>query len=272
MSTYAVGATVMVRTEVRNGDGDLVNPVDLKLTIRLPDGTTEGPFTPDNDGVGLYSYAYATTVAGRHVARWASTNPTAIDEEPFDVAGVWAEAGIFSLNGARRYLRIPDSDHSEDDELAEMVRAVTDIVERHAGTVLPRVCTERHRGGASAILLDHRPVISVTSVTLPGGGVLDPAGYELDADAGVLTRMSGDFESCWEPGRSTVVYTAGRADVEASVRQGARVILKHLWETQRSRMGGARSAGSDEVWDPRWGYSIPRRGLELLGDQPMGIA
>lgn len=271
MSTSAFGAVRRLTTEVRSG-GDLVDPAAIAVSVRLPDATIEGPFTPVRDGVGLYHYDYTPTLAGRHVVRWVTGTPTGADEEPFDVAAMWSEAGIISLGDAKNHLKIPATDTSHDDEIAEFVRAANEICERHAGTVLPQVCTERHSGGTRAIALDHRPVISVTSVTLAGGSVLAASGYYLDAEAGVITRMVGDYESCWEPGLITFVYTAGRAVILAATLLAAKVIIKHLWETQRGRMGSVRAAGSDEVWDPRWGYAIPRRALELLGDAPMGIA
>ncbi|MEV7907699.1 hypothetical protein, partial [Streptomyces anulatus] len=107
---------------------------------------------------------------------------------------------------------------------------------------------------------------------LPGGGLLEASGYEVEAEAGVLLRMAGTYECVWEAGRITVAYVAGRTEVPAHVRQAARIMVQHLWETQRGRMGAARTAGSEEVWDPRWGYAIPRRALELLGDHSMGMA
>lgn len=270
MSTYGIGTVVRLTTEVRNSSGTLVTPAAITITIRLPDATIVGPFTPTSDGTGLYHYDYTPVQAGRHIVRWTTTTPTVVDEEPFDVAAMWSEAGIISVDDAKTHLKLLSDDDRE--ELAEFVRATNEIVERHAGTVLPLVCTERLRGGSPSLLLGHRPVISVTSVTLAGGSLLAASGYELVAEAGVILRMVGDYESCWEGGRITVVYTAGRAVIPAAVLQAARVIVRHLWETQRGRMGGARAAGSDEVWDPRWGYAIPRRALELMGDAPMGIA
>lgn len=267
--TYAMGAAVRLTQQIRS-DGNLISPVSITLTILLPDGTTSAPVIPTSQETGLYYYDFTPEQAGRHVARWVTTGPPGADEEPFDVAGIWSEAGIVSLADAKRQVKIGRTD--SDDELAEFVRAVNEICERHAGTVTRTACTERHRGGGRALLLNHRPIISVTSVTVPGGHVLDADGYEPDTEAGVLLRMTGDYERCWEAGRITVVYIAGRTEVPAHIRQAARIMIQHLWETQRGNMGSVRATGADEVWDPRWGYSIPRRALELLGDHPMGIA
>ncbi|MFD9943200.1 hypothetical protein ACFWYW_14595 [Nonomuraea sp. NPDC059023] len=271
MSTVAFGGTARLRYDVRL-DGVLVTPQSITLTIRLPDGSTAGPFIPEQAGVGQYRHDHPAITAGRHVARWLTTGPATADEEPFDVAALWSEAGIISLTDAKNHLKIPLTDTTHDADISEWIRASAVIIEHHVGAALPTARTEQLRGGTRHLLLAHRPVLQIDSVTLPGGGTLPPAGYELDAEAGVLTRMAGAHESHWEHGHITISYTAGRREILAHIRLAARIIVAHQWETRRGRMGGARAAGADEVWDPRMGYAIPRRALELLGDIALGIA
>ncbi|MFD0885364.1 hypothetical protein ACFQ08_12480, partial [Streptosporangium algeriense] len=141
--TYAFGAPARLTTEIRSG-GQLVTPASIALTIRLPDGTTDGPLTPPADGVGLYHYDYVSSQAGRHVARWTTTGPVTATEEPFDVAPMW-DAGIVSLAEAKNHLNITST--ADDAELAEVIRAVTPVVERHAGAVVRRTYTEERPGG-----------------------------------------------------------------------------------------------------------------------------
>ncbi|MBB2909321.1 putative phiE125 gp8 family phage protein [Streptosporangium becharense] len=181
-------------------------------------------------------------------------------------------AELVTLAEAKAHLNIPPSRTADDEEIARFIGALTDPIERHTGIVLPVTVTDRCWGGRRSLLLSRRPVQSITSVTLPGGGTVPGSGYELDGDAGVLHRMAGGYTYRWERGRITIVYTAGLAAVPAHVRQAALIILGHLWETQRGTMGTARATGDDEVWDPRFGHSIPRRALELLGGTPMGLA
>ncbi|WP_433382797.1 hypothetical protein [Streptosporangium sp. CA-115845] len=181
-------------------------------------------------------------------------------------------AELVTLAEAKAHLNIPASRTGDDEEISRFIGALTAPIERHVGIVLPVTVTERCWGGRRSLLLAHRPVQSIGSVTLPGGRTVPGSGYDLDGDAGVLHRMAGGHLSCWERGRIAVVYTAGLAAVPAHVRQAALIILGHLWETQRGTMGTARATRDDEVWDPRFGYSIPRRALELLGGTSMGIA
>ncbi|MEU1736465.1 hypothetical protein [Streptosporangium sp. NPDC020145] len=262
--TYTFGAAARLTTTVRSS-GQLVTPASISLTIRRPDGTTDGPLTPVLDGVGLYHYDYASSQAGRHIARWTTTDPPGATEEPFDVAPMW-DAGIVSLAKAKNHLNITST--ADDAELVEVIRAVTPVVERHAGAVVRRTYTEEHPGGY-ALALRHWPVLAVTSMTGAQPGVPDQAVGELAADmtGGVVRRADGR----WIAGPVQVIYAAGRTEVAANVRLAALIIIGHLWETQRGTVA-PRLGAEDEVWDPRAGFAVPRRALELLGDQVSGIA
>ncbi|WP_068925026.1 phage head-tail connector protein [Planobispora rosea] len=260
--TYAYGSAVRLTQEVRSG-GELVDPASITLTIRLPDGTTTSP-TPVNDSVGVYHYDYTPTQAGRHIARWVTTGPVGAAEEPFDVAAQW-ETGIVSLAETKRHLNLTTS--AEDDELTEMIRAVTEPIERHVGVVLRRTVVETHRGGY-ALVLQKTPVLSITSVEGVGSALdQDVADLLLDTVSGVVRRQDGG----WIAGPVTTAYVAGGTSVSPSVRLASLMIIQHLWETQRG--AATPRFGADEaVWDPRFGYAIPRRAIELLGEQVSGIA
>ncbi|MGV9535010.1 head-tail connector protein [Streptosporangium sandarakinum] len=263
--TYAYGAAVRLTQEVRSS-GDLVTPAGISLTILLPDGTTDGPLTPGSTGVGVYHYDYATAQAGRHVARWVTEGPVGVAEEPFDVAAQWGGAGIVSLGEAKAHLNITSS--ADDAELAEMIRAVTGPIERYAGVVLRRDLIEEHPGGYS-LVLHQTPVLALASIVgaAPGVGDVSVGDLQFEGSSGVLRRT----DRAWISGPVRVAYTAGRTDVPARVRLAALMILQHLWETQR---GGAvpRFGAEEAAWDPRFGYAVPRRALELLGEQVSGIA
>lgn len=268
MSTTAFGAAVRLSTQVTSG-GVLVNPTTIALTVRLPDGTTGGPLTPVNSGAGLFHYDYTPAQAGRHIARWVTTGPDGAEEEPFDVAPLWGEAGIISMRAAKKQLNIDLDDLDDDEEIQDHLRSVTAVCERYAGALVRTTHVEKHQGGY-ALALNHAPVLELVSVVAIQTGGVDQAVDELDLDGptGIVTRLDGG-KMCG-PFRAT--YVAGRTQIQANVSQAAKIQLQHLWETQRGTMGGVRAGGSDEVYDPRFGFSIPRRVLELLGEQPPGIA
>lgn len=269
MSTSAFGAARRLATKTRDGDGALFNPGSITLLVLLPDGTSDGPFTPVNDGLGLFHYDYTSLQSGRHIARWVTVSPAGAGEETFDVAALWAEAGVVSLAEAKKQLNIADDDTDDDEEISGFVRSVTEVCERHVGALSRKTYAELHSGGYM-LALNHPPVLSLTSAVGVRNNVIDQAVADLDADpgTGVIRRLDG----CYMAGPIRVTYLAGRADIPPHVRLAALILLQHLWDTQRGQMGGVRVGGSDEVFDPRFGFAIPRRVLELLGDQPPGIA
>lgn len=271
--TSPLGATRKLTTAVRDENGALTNASTISLTLLLPDGTTAGPFTTPavtNPSTGVYTYNYVPNQAGRHIAEWTATTAAGIgiDEETFDVSARWAAAGILSLAEAKQQLNIDSTDTDDDDEIEGFVRAITEVCEKHVGALARTSHTEKHRGGRGMVLL-HSPVLTLTSVTAIETSGTDQAVADLDLDqpTGVVTRKDGG----WMRGPFRVTYVAGQTQVPAHVRLAALIILQHMWETQRGQMGGVRVGGADEVYDPRFGFSIPRRAQELLGDEPPRI-
>jgi hypothetical protein len=266
--TYAFGAAVRLSTEIRDADRVLVTPVSITLTIQLPDGTTAGPITPTSDGVGLYHHDYTSAQAGRHIARWTTTGPQGADESSFDVAELWHEAGIIALSEAKQQLNIDPSDTDYDEEIQGFARSITEVCERHVGALARTTRVEKHRGGRAVVLM-HSPVLTLTSVVAieTSGTDQSVADLDLDQPTGIVTRKDGRYMQ----GPFRVTYVSGQTSIPAHVRQAALIILQHMWETQRGTTGGVRVGGSDEAYDPRFGFSIPRRAQELLGDEPLWI-
>jgi hypothetical protein len=268
VSTAAIGAAHRLTTEVRS-NGILINPTSISVTIQLPDATTDGPFAPVNDSIGVYHYDYTPATAGRHIARWVTSNPAGANEEPFEVAATWGEAGIISLDGGKKQLNISAADTSDDEEITGFIQALTAPIERIVGSVVRRTWVEKHQGGYAVALL-HPPVLSITSVVAIRSGVTAPAIADLDLDGptGIVERLDGG----WICGPLRWTVLSGRSDMPANVDLAARLILQHMWDTQRGRQGAVRRGGSEEVYDPRFGFSIPRRAQELLGSQAPGVA
>ncbi|MBO4272387.1 hypothetical protein [Microbispora triticiradicis] len=262
--SYDLGAVVPLSVTITNPAGQAEDATAVHLTITLPDGTAETHGPIGSTSPGVYDYDYATVQAGLHQVRWVATGTNASAfTDVFDVAP--AAGAIVSLADARAHLNLTSA--TDDAELMEMIRAVTVVVERHAGAILRRPYTEEHRGGY-AIALQHTPVVSITSTegALPGVPVLDPADLTVDSVSGVARQSSGQ----WIAGPLRVTYVAGRAEVPPNVRLAALIILQHLWESQRGT--AVPAFGAEEPWNPGLGFAIPRRALELLGTPLPGIA
>lgn len=261
--SYNLGEVAALGVTVTDATGNPANAGSMTVTITLPDGSTVSQGVTSNPA-GTYGYDYATTQPGRHTVRWVATAPNAgAWTDILDVAP--ADPGqLISLADAKRQLNITSTKH--DAELADMLRSVTAVCERYRGAIVRRTHTEEITApyGARQIRLTYTPILSVTSVT-EAGTVLTAADYDLSADSGVLTRMTGGYPVRWHAGRQsiTVTYVAGRTEIDPAVRQAALILIQHMWETQR---GGAMPARDTDTFDPRYSYSIPRRALELLGE------
>ncbi|MFG2515966.1 head-tail connector protein [Streptomyces sp. NPDC048584] len=169
----------------------------------------------------------------------------------------------------------------DDVELQDYIDSVTAVVEEYCGPIEPRAVTERHdaESGRSVIVLRTTPVLSLTSVTpVLTGGVSHPvAGLDLDPDTGAVRRLDGGRF------RGLLLFTvqAGRAGVPPvppTVNLASRMLVQHLWRTQRpSRSGGLAGGGDDYTVGepiPGFGYAVPNRVLELLAPYrlPPGVA
>lgn len=275
-----LGEVHQVAVDVRDADGALTTPADMTLTITLPDGTAVTPDVPAPAEAGRVRVDYVTTVPGRHAWRLTTMTPTTAYADIFEVLP--ADAGqIVSLADAKKHLNIPLARTTDDDELRDFMVATTSVIERYVGAVIPQERVDTLDGGPSGkagVLLTRRPVLSIASVT-ENGRTVAAGGYTLDAEAGVLRRRLGLVPYTWQAGIANiaVTYTAGRRIVPANFSRAALIILKHMWETQRSS-GGGRPGLGEEVAGPATymanpnAYAIPYRALELLGEPTSGIA
>jgi hypothetical protein len=271
-----LGDIVPLTVEIRDASGVLANAGAITLTVGLPDGTTTTP-TVSNPSVGRYQCDFPTTQVGRHYARWVATglNSSAYVDE-FDVRP--ADPGyILSLATAKAALNIPSTETGDDEEIRALIEAVTLVIESYRSeAIVRRAVTEQiwtHR--ARSFLVTKAPVISVTSVSRLIDGYTWPIGDLAlrDAEIGEVSlspyglMFSGDL---------TVSYVAGRSIVPANYTEAAKIILKHLWQTQQTPGMGSRvfGGGGEDVTVglAGLGFAIPNRAAELLGGRAPAVA
>jgi hypothetical protein len=115
-------------------------------------------------------------------------------------------------------------------------------------------------------------VISLTSIASPYT-TWSPANWTIDNYSGVITRVSGSYLY----GTVSLSYEAGYVQVPAHYVLAAKIVLAHLWQTQRvitagptSGFGVRSSAGQQEqILTPSgFGTALPPRAIELLGPRP----
>lgn len=176
-------------------------------------------------------------------------------------------ADFITVAELRTYLR--KSSTAEDAELGRFVSAACQMIVERVGQVSPVACVSDRRIRGGVVVLEHRPVISVTSVVeLPGGAAVaaaDPVagtdGWTLTSPEGVLT-VSGRW--CR---RIRVVYVAGRDPVPTDYTLAALELAGHLWRSSQLNQNGGRPAigDGDPMVVPGSGYALPYRVRELLG-------
>ena len=105
-------------------------------------------------------------------------------------------------------------------------------------------------------------------------GELHQAEQRTDGPVGIVSRKDGGQLR----GPLRVTYRAGRLIVAENISGAARIILQHLWATQRPTRGGGLPGARDDfsVTEPipGLGYAIPNRAVQLLNpdDQGPGLA
>lgn len=169
---------------------------------------------------------------------------------------------IVGLTEVKKHLN--KTSNADDSELKGFIAAADAVVESYVGPVITRTVTERHRNG-SVIALFKPPVLSLTSVTrvYSSGTSWDVADLDVDLEAGIITRLDG---GSLHGGPWDVVYSAGRVTVAGNIKTAAKIIVKHLWETQRGQMTKLPVGGGIDNVPVSTGisYAVPRRALELL--------
>jgi hypothetical protein len=173
------------------------------------------------------------------------------------------------LQDAKQALNIPATNTASDDEIQGMIDTIVSSLEKiTGGPLLNRSITERVSVSPDYRTLSLRkgPLVSVTSITdIASSVAMTITDLDLDTNAGIVRRKLGlPFLSRGPV--YTVVYVAGWGTVlPAAFNQAARMILSHLWDTQRGP--SARPWGGDEETVlTGMSYAIPNRALEILSD------
>lgn len=167
---------------------------------------------------------------------------------------------ILTLAQAREALNLTTTAY--DAEVLDYVDAVTDLIEAYIGPVSVQTFTQTLYGD-DTFLLSQLPVVSITSIggTLTGALAYDVTRLTVNPTSGEVRRIDrGTFGG----GPYTIVYTAGRTVIPPRVLQAARVLLQHLWRTQRG--SGTARPGSGDGGTDTFGqsFTMPNRVMELL--------
>ena len=287
MARYPLNQPIRLSTTVRDVTGTLVNATALTLLVKIAviDGTTltTGTYaTPVNDSTGLYHQDIPVTdlaTTGHYQYTWTATGTGAgVAFGEFDVFDPF-ETSVLPLQDAKDALNIPQATTTSDSEIAAYIATIRSSIEGMTGGPLVNrtITAERSEmmSNQTVIPVRHRPLVSVTSIASASGGAIDiSAGLDLDNNAGLIRRQLGlpfygpFFQ--WLP-QVTVTYVAGWGiTVPSAFGVAARIILQHLWDTQRGAAGQPLQ-GEELVTPPGFGYAIPAAAAELLDGSQNGM-
>lgn len=272
---YDLGDTVPLTTEILDSAGVLAAATGVVCTVGLPDGTSVTPAV-SNPTLGRYTVDFVPTMAGRHTERWTSVSPATARSDIFDVRAA-TPAYIVSLADAKAHLNLPAASTTNDEELRGFIEACTEVVEELAHEVIVRrtIVERRVLHGARRFALHSVPVISLTSLVDVNGFLTWTAGnFDVDPETGIVSALwsSGVYPVA---GLVQLTYVAGYQVIPASYTRAALMVLRHLWESQRSSLGGGqrtRLGGAVEDTVMVAGWSVPRGAAELIGARLSGIA
>ncbi len=287
MARYPLGAPIRVSTTVRDVTGALVNAGAITLLVKLAqaDGTqlTTGTYaSPANDGTGLYHQDIPVTdlaATGHYQYTWTSTGTGAgVSYGEFDVFDALAETSVLPLQDAKDQLNIPQATTTYDAEIQSYIATIRSSLEKATGgPLVNRTITERSEmmSGQTVIPVRQRPLVSVTSIASASGGAIDiSGGLDLDVNAGLIRRQLGlPFYGpffTWLP-KVSVVYVAGwGTSVPAAFNSFARVVVQHLWNSQRGP-AALPMGGGEMTAIPGFGFLVPNMAAEMLAGSQGGV-
>ena len=286
MARYPLGQPCRISTTVRDVTGALVDAGALTLLVKTAaaDGTwtTTGTYSsPAHDGTGLYHQDIPVTdlaATGHYQYTWTSTGTGAgVSFGEFDVFDPF-EVSVLPLQDAKDALNIPQATTSSDTEIQSYIATIESNLERATGgPLVNRVVTERSEmmSHQTVIPVRQRPLVSVTSIASASGSNIDiSGGLDLDVNAGLIRRklglpFYGPFFT-WLP-MVNVTYVAGwGVSVPAAFNSFARVVIQHLWSSQRGP-AALPMGGGEMVAIPGFGFLVPNMAAEMLNGSIGGV-
>lgn len=256
-----IGDQVPLAVNVKDATGALADAGAMAIVVTAPDGSTSSPVIA-HPSLGVYTATYVPTQLDQHKVKWTATGANASAfSDTFSVDG---QAGIVSLAIVRAHLGITST--ATDERLREHLLLASEMCESYTRrTYRQTTVTELHDGGTDTILLRRSPVQSVTSVTV-SGTLIAATDWTADLTGCLIRRNTSSGSAYWVGGNQnvSVVYVAGATSVPWKVRQACLELVRHLWDSQRGGYSLPKQQGAGDDWDPRQGYSVPRRVAELL--------
>lgn len=156
-----------------------------------------------------------------------------------------------------------------------LVTAVSRRLDRGVGPIVTRTLTsETYDGVGTFIQLQSWPVSSVTTV-VEDGTTLTTDDWYIDKEKGLLYRQSNGLDWTWSHSTSNrrdtvaVTYVAGRyantAAVDHLYKEGARLMLRHLWRSEEWNVNGMGVQDFDVPQVAFPSFAVPKAVIDWFG-------
>jgi hypothetical protein len=255
-----LGDTHQVAVEISDSDGP-ANPATAVLTITLPDLTTDTPDVPlPPTVIGVLRVNYPTVQGGLHRWRLVTTDPVTAHADAFNVADpTWP--ALVGLAEVKHHLNISAADTTRDEELRGFILSASAVVEDIVGVVAPRTVVETASGGGRHIVLERRPVISVTQIKVDG---VELAAANWTASPSGLVRYENGN---WPAGLRNIqaTYVAGRPMAPPNVLDGVRDLIRINWRPQQGGNYSPFDGGAADDFGVTAGAEASLQGALRLG-------
>ncbi len=165
-------------------------------------------------------------------------------------------------------LSLPGTDDADAPLLAELAAAAEAFVAGYCGRDFAGgTFTETHAAAARTVFLRNYPVVAVTAVTA-GGLALDPAGYLVHADRGVVALPDGPT------GVIAVTYTTATGAVPPAAKRAVMELVAHWFRQAKTGQAtgylnvlavtASGGAGTQYPWSQSAGMRLPPAVAQLL--------
>lgn len=192
-----------------------------------------------------------------------------------------ANRALLPIEDLREAAGLSLYDSSQDYRLDRMGISVADLIAKECSvasdgqnppTLLRETVTETLRLECDvALLMLARRFVEVVSISEDGTS-LSTGDYEVNASAGMISRLRCDQDSVWCARKITVVYRAGFAEAPEDLKLAARRAVAETWSMsyrdpllKRERTEGL---GEDEYWvgglDAKNGSAFSTQVIDML--------
>lgn len=184
----------------------------------------------------------------------------------FEVTTAASSPALLTPEQLRVAAGLAADDESQDDALADVglrvaaeISAACDIAIAVGAvpTLLRETLTETFRNvSRDKLVLSRRHDVAINSIAVDGTA-LETAEYEVDGEAGLLSRLSGDVPVSWCGSKIVVVYQAGFATVPADLSGAANDLVQlRLSESTRDPLLKSEQINIPDVRDQRRDYWV----------------